>query len=352
MSVLDFPPTKQVVFVNGDAVWDDAFPDDPANIMQAGPEQSVVRYSSGRPDRYRPNDALHHRDTAAKAGKVAAAAAVAPQKSEMSSAPNEAPAVGSNTLSRAQHKDRINGAWLKGEAAYIETGKFLLAAKAELEPDAFKVLVRELDFDPANGRKFMRVAARPILCAPAHNKIPPSWTIRYELSKLDDAKLNAAIDAGRVHLKMTRKDAIALHRPLKPDGDKKGAAPKKSKVEIARAALSALSKDERTELVRGEPVELFLAGMSNDQRDTLAERLIGQQISTASKSSKFAINSTCRLHVMLRCAEQKEPSAEDIRNMIGAGRAMVRDAEHHGISRSSIIIAVGAPKKGGQKTGK
>jgi hypothetical protein len=260
----------QSVFPIGTDVVDDAYPGARANIIGGGPEQYDVAYEGGI-FRSRSVEYLHAR----------AGAAVAPV------AKASAPAARSNVLSRAQHKDRINGEWLKGETAYIETGKFLLEAKEQLEPNAFKVLVKELEFDPATGRKYMRVAARPILCAPGH-KIPLSWTIRYELSKLDDDKLNAAIADGRVHLKMTRKDAIAIRKPPQPDKDSQAAAPPKSKVEIAKAALNALSKDERMELVRGEPIELFLAGMTNDQRDELAERLILQQIQKASPVTDMA----------------------------------------------------------------
>jgi hypothetical protein len=270
MRVADFPPTEQAPFANGTAVVDDdlSIPEflkrNPDGGVEAVPAMEAAAPTPDDIPRSRPVEYLH------KVGDET----VPPG---MPVAKISAPAAGSNTLSRAQHRGRINDAWLKGEAAYIETGRFLLAAKAELDRDAFKVLVKELDFDPANGRKFMRVAARPILRAPAH-KIPPSWTSRYELSKLNDDGLEAAIADGRVHRKMTRKDAIAIRKPA----DKGQAAPQTSKLEIARAALNALSKDERTEFVRGEPVELFLAGMSDDQRTTLAERLIGQQIENAS----------------------------------------------------------------------
>jgi hypothetical protein len=84
---------------------------------------------------------------------------------------------------------------------------------------------------------------------------------------------------------MMRTDAIAIRKPPKPKPDKGAVAPPKSKIEIAREAWKALSGPERKELVRGEPAEIFLADMSDTQRDTLVERLerlVEQQIERAS----------------------------------------------------------------------
>jgi hypothetical protein len=61
--------------------------------------------------------------------------------------------------------------------------------------------------------------------------------------------------------------------------------------------------------------------------------------------SKFAVASTGRLHVMLRCAEQKDLSEEDRGKMMAAGRAMIRDAEKRGIPRSNILVNEGEPRK-------
>jgi hypothetical protein len=122
----------------------------------------------------------------------------------------------SNTRSQKEHKARINEAWLKGTAAYFETGQYLLDAKTELDGDAFEALSKqELHFDPSVGRKLMRIASNSVLCAHVH-KLPNSWSTAYELSKLDDDILKAAIADGRIHPKMERKDAVAL-RPKKPD---------------------------------------------------------------------------------------------------------------------------------------
>jgi hypothetical protein len=290
---LDLPSAQQAPFPNGTEVTDDAFPGVRANILTGGMEQSEV-INDGGIIRTRPNAYLHDKD-----GTAAAAPAVAAKFGN---------SYRSNTLSRGQHKDRINAAWSKGEDAYIETGKYLLEAKAELEREAFKVLARqELHFDPATGRKFMRVAEKPILSAPGH-KIPRSWTIRYELSKLDDDVLEAAIDDGRVHPGMTRKDAIAIRRPPKPkedEGQGDDQAPQESKVAVFRKMWGTLSESEQDEFVQSEKIVRLLKAMSDTQREDLFERFIGQQIANASSlaapanSKKLLVNLTGNLQAGL-----------------------------------------------------
>jgi hypothetical protein len=150
----------------------------------------------------------------------------------------------------------------------------------------------------------MRVAAKSILCAPGH-KIPRSWTIRYELSKLDDDTLKAAIADGRVDAKMSRKDAIAIRKPPNDPGAGQDTAPQESKVEAFRKAWGALSEREQAEFVHGEKIEDLLKAMSDTQREDLFERLIGQLIANASSvavpanSKKLLVNLTGNFHALL-----------------------------------------------------
>ena len=71
----------------------------------------------------------------------------------------------------------------------------------------------KLDFVPSVARKLIRIAANETLCSP-ENKLPPAWTILYQLSQLPETTLKAALADGRIHPGMSRKDAIAL-KPAK-----------------------------------------------------------------------------------------------------------------------------------------
>ena len=118
----------------------------------------------------------------------------------------------SNTRSWEDFAGLINMTWRKGVTAFIDTGRYLLEAKAKLDRDVFESLVkRHLDFDPSVGRKLMAIAGNSVICAHGH-KLPPCWTTIYELTKVKDDVLKAAFAVGTIHPGMERKDASALRR--------------------------------------------------------------------------------------------------------------------------------------------
>ena len=122
------------------------------------------------------------------------------------SASDDAP----NVRSWKAFADAINHAWRKSAGDFIECGRLLEEANAELPRDAFNAMVKsKLDFVPSVARKLIRIAANRTLCSPG-NKLPPAWTILYQLSQLPEATLKAALADGRIHPGMSRKDAIAL----------------------------------------------------------------------------------------------------------------------------------------------
>ena len=70
---------------------------------------------------------------------------------------------------------------------------------------------RPIPFDASTGRRFMMIAAHPLLSNRANwHVLPYSWRTLYELTKVPETILAAALVDGRVHLKMRGADAIAL----------------------------------------------------------------------------------------------------------------------------------------------
>ena len=251
-----------------------------------------------------------------------------------------------NARSWKDFANLINTSWRKGAAAIIETGRLILDAQAELDRGVFNSLLKlRLDCGDSVARKLLCIAKNPIICAHGH-KLPSCWTTIYELTKVEDDVLKAALADGRINPGMERKDASALRRPKdERTGESEGGATG------TEAAFEALVKawDAASDSVRLRHFDRLgraklIAAMSDELLADFHDHIIGQQIATASKSSKFAVNSTGRLHVMLRCAEQKELSDEDRGKMIAAGRAMIREAERRGIARSDILVAEGKPK--------
>jgi hypothetical protein len=124
----------------------------------------------------------------------------------------------SNARSWQEYQELINNAWAKGPAAYIEAAQRLVEAKAELNRDVFESLTKlnRLNFDSSVSRKLLCIGKNRVLCCAPGHKLPPGWTIAYELSKVKDEVLKAALADGRINPRMKRKDAVELHTPPKP----------------------------------------------------------------------------------------------------------------------------------------
>jgi len=189
----------------------------------------------------------------------------------------------------SEHRDLINGAWAKGAASYIEAAKHLVDAKAELSRDEFKSLItlHELNFDPSVSRKLLCIGENRLLCCAPGHKLPPGWTIAYELSKVKDDVLKAALADGRVHPRMKRKDAVELHTPTRP---KKPAAPAVEPETLSEhwrrvpAELTTLLNDVGFTGVREAMSEEFAADMCKAQptrafaqydTDTIVDQITG-----------------------------------------------------------------------------
>jgi hypothetical protein len=141
-----------------------------------------------------------------------------------STSDSQATSPNSNIRSWKAFADLIAGSWQKQAGAIIETGRHLIEAKQELSRDEFAPLVKlKLPFTSSTARKLMLIAENQIVCAHVH-KMPPSWGTLYELTKLSDEVLRAAIKDGRVNPKMQRKDVRAL-RGQPPDKAPKAKGP-------------------------------------------------------------------------------------------------------------------------------
>jgi hypothetical protein len=201
----------------------------------------------------------------------------------------------------------INGAWRKGAQAFIQAGQYLLEAKGELDRDNFGALVHfKLDFDSSVARKLIHVAENSRLCAHGH-KLPSCWTTIYELSKLDDAVLEAKLGDDTINPKMQRKDAIALRRP--PIEETENTAAEEARDSRANSSSPALveawqaaSPTERREIIQSEDAADIVDLMSDAQRTALYDRLISLQIAQATavapstSSKKLLTNLTGTFH--------------------------------------------------------
>jgi hypothetical protein len=254
----------------------------------------------------------------------------------------------SNTRGWKVFANLINTSWRKGAEAFVQTGRYLIEAKEELDRDQYNSLIKlKLAFDESVAKKLICIARKSVLGAHVH-QLPPCWSTLYELSQLEDKVLEAKLADGTIHPGMQRKDATALRRGDEDDTEGETSDSQtepSSTLKALRAAWKAASRADHCQLHDDLGRAGLIATISPELLADIRDHILGQLIATASKSSKFAVASTGRLHVILRCAEQPEPSDEDIRNMIGAGRAIVRDAEKRGIARSNVLVTEGRPIK-------
>jgi hypothetical protein len=211
----------------------------------------------------------------------------------------------------------INGAWHKGSEAFMEVGRILLEAKEELSKDEFNSLLKlRLDLDASVGRKLMCCASNSTLCAHVH-KLPPCWSSIYELSKVPDDTLKAAIADGRISPKMLRKDAVALRKPkddrIEESSDANPTELSDRPNELLEYWQMAIAA-EQLAVLKHEGVDGILELLKEEKEllSKLYDRVIGLQVALASpvaastSSTKLLTNLTGTLHYALG---QKDPAS-------------------------------------------
>jgi hypothetical protein len=107
--------------------------------------------------------------------------------------------------------DEVGAGWRQSSKGIHNTSIRLKDANRELEPADFEKMLNaaDLGFMSSAARKIICIASNEILCAHVHI-LPPHWGTQYELSKVDDAILRAAIEDGTVNPEMSRQEAMNL----------------------------------------------------------------------------------------------------------------------------------------------
>jgi len=128
------------------------------------------------------------------------------------------------TAERTQWAIRISAAWQKSVDSIIETGRLLLAAKADpkMQHGEWGTMVEsDLPFNRHTAHKLMQIAGDKRLTNVSQGKhLPPSWTTLYELTKLDDATFDQKLRDGSINPEMQRKDVARANRILNRERDR------------------------------------------------------------------------------------------------------------------------------------
>jgi len=120
---------------------------------------------------------------------------------------------------RAQWANAINKSWsvaLKAATlavkAGVETGQYLIEAKADLAHGEFtKMVTEDLAFSTSKANDLMRIAASPNV--KHHGGIlPTGWTCLRSIASLEEKDFKWAVDHGLVNPGMTRGSALAIKK--------------------------------------------------------------------------------------------------------------------------------------------
>lgn len=247
--------------------------------------------------------------------------------------------------------DEINKTWRKGAANFIlPTGHLLNDAKDELSREAYSAVLKQLHFNTSTAKKLICIAKNTILSSHV-NSLPPNYSTLYVLSQLGTETLLAALADGSIHPGMQRKDATAL-KPKKTPADNNTDS-SSSETETAshlsqlNTAWKFATNRQRAEFLDQLDLEGgLLSAMSGGLLANFRDRVIGVSIAGASKSTKWAVDATDKLHSALRIAEQQERDGESVDLLIGALRCIALTAERRGIARSDIVLAQGKSREG------
>ena len=122
-------------------------------------------------------------------------------------------AVEPDPVNRAGWAGHINASWRQSVESIIETGRRLVAAKAALGHGEFLPMIKsDLAFGARAAQMLMRIAADERIAEANHGSLlPNSWRTLHELSRIEsDEDFAAALDDGRIHPGMERREAVVL----------------------------------------------------------------------------------------------------------------------------------------------
>ena len=105
---------------------------------------------------------------------------------------------------RARHQATVEG--------FLDVGRLLIEAKAALPHGEFEAMVEsDLPFGARTAQRLMAIASHPILTRATHvSVLPAAWGTLYELTKLPDDIIEAALADGSITPRMERKDVARL----------------------------------------------------------------------------------------------------------------------------------------------
>lgn len=136
--------------------------------------------------------------------------------------------------------DRIRPHLEQAVESILAAGVELVKAKDELPHGQFTPLLADLGMAPRVAQKFMAIARSAVLGnATLGSHLPTGLTVLYELTRVPDEALEAAIESGEVNPSTTRAEAAALHEPPLTDEEQDRLAALEATIAAGLAAEAA-----------------------------------------------------------------------------------------------------------------
>ena len=251
----------------------------------------------------------------------------------VSSAP--ATPFGQNVRTKTFFEDAIAASWQKSTQGIFDTGRWLQAAREELDRDAYNAL--QLPFCARTRQRLVAIATHPVLATHV-SRLPPSWGTLYALIENgNDALLRAALADGRIHPGLQRKDVrSALGLSPKPS---RGARKKNGQAEVPLDPVTvwaAFSTSAKRAILDSEGRSGLVALMSQKLAVDLVDHLIRQEMVGASTKLKPAVILTAILRATL-------DSAVDSNVVFGRFRAKLQG---FGLDLHDVSVALKRQGKG------
>jgi hypothetical protein len=117
--------------------------------------------------------------------------------------------------------NRIAAKWQASVRGFLECGRLLQEAKADLVHGEFERMVeRDLPFGSRTAQRLMAIAKDVRIANPTFaSLLPGSWDTVYELTKLKDGDFHQSIADGSIHPEMTKRDVLALRKTVAANSD-------------------------------------------------------------------------------------------------------------------------------------
>jgi hypothetical protein len=111
--------------------------------------------------------------------------------------------------SRQEYASEIGGLWKRAQDSFIKIGQYLALAKQTLEHGEYEAMITsDLPFDPRTAYIIRQAAQAVVSGRLPRERLPPSYSVIYQLATLDDDGLRDAEKDGLIRPDVRRSEVV------------------------------------------------------------------------------------------------------------------------------------------------